>query len=156
MNTTLIYLEKDSKYLMLHRIKKKNDINKDKWIGVGGKFLPGESPDECARREALEETGLTLGKLEYRAVVTFLLNENETEYMHLFTCRDFYGDLGECDEGTLEWIDKKEIYELPLWKGDKIFFRLLEERHPFFFLKLTYQGDELLSAVLDGKELLKL
>ena len=85
MNTTLIYLERDGKYLMLHRIKKKNDINKDKWIGVGGKFLPGESPDECARREALEETGLTLGKLEYRAVVTFLLNENEAEYMHLFS-----------------------------------------------------------------------
>lgn len=151
MNTTLIYLEKDEKYLMLHRVKKKNDINKDKWIGIGGKFLPGESPDECARREALEETGLTLGKLEYRAVVTFLLNDHEAEYMHLFTCRDFNGVLGECDEGDLEWVDKKAIYALPLWEGDKIFFRLLEEKRPFFSLKLTYRGDELLSAVLDGE-----
>ena len=154
MNTRLIYLERDGKYLMLHRIKKKNDINKDKWIGVGGKFLPGESPDECARREALEETGLTLGKLEYRAVVTFLLNENEAEYMHLFTCREFWGDLCECDEGTLEWVDKKEVEALPLWAGDKIFFRLLEEGYPFFSLKLTYRGEELLSAVLDGEELI--
>ncbi len=154
MNTTLVYIEKEDKYLMLHRIKKKNDINKDKWIGIGGKFMEGESPEECVRRETLEETGLTLGKIAYRGIITFIFNKNETEYMHLFTCRDFFGTQRECDEGVLEWVNKKDVYTLPIWEGDKIFFKLLEGEYPFFSLKLIYDGDRLLSAVLDGKTLL--
>ncbi|MBP5662537.1 MAG: 8-oxo-dGTP diphosphatase [Clostridia bacterium] len=154
MNTSLVYLEKDGCYLLLHRTKKERDINHDKWIGVGGKFLPGESPDDCARRETKEETGLVCGKLAYRAVVTFVPDQDVCEYMHLFTCSDFTGKLQECNEGDLAWIPKKDILSLPLWEGDKIFLRLLEENHPFFSLRLAYRGDTLVSARLDGEELL--
>ncbi len=153
LNTTLIHIEKDNKYLMLHRTKKQNDINKDKWIGIGGKFLENESPEECALREAAEETGLTLNKIEYRGIVTFVNNACEGEYMHLFTCSDFSGDLKPCDEGVLEWVDKKELFSLPIWEGDKIFLRLIDTPCPFFSLKLIYQGDKLINAILDGREL---
>ena len=147
-NTTLCYIEKDGKYLMIHRVKKVNDMNKDKWIGIGGKFEERETPFDCVRREALEETGLTLGKLNYRGLVTFVSNEFGTEYMHLFHTDDFSGELLEvCDEGNLEWVDKRNILNLPLWEGDKIFLKLLLETDAFFSLKLEYEGDRLVNVV---------
>ena len=149
-NTTLCYIERDGAYLMIHRIKKQNDMNKDKWIGVGGKFEDGESPFDCARREIKEETGLTVDKLEYRGIVTFVSDLYGTEYMHLFTCDDFTGKLREdCDEGELLWIDKKEVTKLPIWEGDKIFFDLLLTEKRFFSLKLVYSGDKLVSHTVE-------
>lgn len=142
--TTLCYIEKDNKYLMLHRVKKQNDINKDKYIGVGGHFEYGESPDECLKREVFEETGLTLLSYKARGIVTFIYgdenkpSERMVEYMHLYTATEFEGELIECNEGTLEWIDKSKVYDLPVWEGDKIFFKLLEERDDYFSLKLVY------------------
>ncbi len=153
MNTTLCYIEQNDAYLMLHRVKKKNDVNQDKWIGVGGKFEDGESPEECVCREALEETGLTLHRPEYRGLVTFVSDKWETEYMHLFLARDFSGSLVECDEGTLEWVPKSRLEELNLWEGDYIFLNLLEDQVPFFSLKLVYQGDTLTQAVLNGERI---
>ena len=150
-NTTLCYIEKDEKYLMLHRIKKENDLNHDKWVGVGGKFEDKESPEECVIRETLEETGLTLTAFDYRGIVTFVSDEWEGEYMHLFTAHGFTGEIKECDEGNLEWIDKKKLLELTLWEGDKIFLRLLDSDEPFFSLKLQYEGDDLVYAALNGK-----
>lgn len=138
---------------MLHRIKKENDLNKDKWIGVGGKFIDKESPEECAVREVKEETGLTLDSYEYRGIVTFVSNQWETEYMHLFTSRNFHGTLTECDEGVLEWVPKNKLEELHLWEGDKIFFRLLDKGYPFFSLKLVYENENLIHIVLDGKKI---
>lgn len=157
INSTLVYLEnQNGEYLMLHRVKKKNDINHDKWIGVGGGFEYGESPEECAVRETREETGLTLTEYRFRGIVTFDCEGQEcTQYMHLFTASGWTGDmLSDCDEGDLEWIAKERVYELPIWEGDKIFFRLLDENRPFFSLKLSYDAkDVLIRAVLDGKEL---
>lgn len=155
-NTTLIYLENEKgEYLMLHRVKKKNDINHDKWIGVGGGFELGESPEECALRETREETGLTLTDYRFRGIVTFDCEGQKcTQYMHLFTATAWAGELNECSEGDLEWVPKERVYDLPIWEGDKIFFRLLEENRPFFSLKLCYDAkDVLLRAALDGKEL---
>lgn len=153
INTTLCYIEKDGCYLMLHRVKKKNDVNHDKWIGIGGKFEDRESPEDCVLREAKEETGLTLLAPEYRGIVTFVSDEYGTEYMHLFWCGDFTGTIKECDEGNLEWISKEALMQIPMWEGDKIFLRLLDERCPFFSLKLTYQGDVLTEAVLNRRSL---
>lgn len=153
LQTTLCYIEKEDSYLLLHRISKKNDINKDKWIGVGGKFEDRESPEDCLLREAKEETGLTLTSYRLRGIITFISNEQPAEYMFLYTADGYEGEIGACNEGTLEWVKKKEMYQLNLWEGDKIFLRLLEEEHPFFSLKLTYEGDHLLEAVLDGKRL---
>lgn len=153
LNTTLCYIEQDGKYLMLHRVKKKNDINHDKWIGIGGKFEEKESPEDCALREVKEETGLTLTSYAYRGLVTFVSDRYETEYMHLFTADGFTGELIDCDEGTLEWVDKALVPTLPTWAGDRIFLELLARDVPFFSLKLEYVGDTLVRAVLDGKEL---
>jgi len=150
-NTTLCYLERDGQYLMLHRVKKENDVNRDKWIGVGGRFEAGESPDECLRREVLEETGLTLDSWRFRGVVTFFTEGWDTEYMHLFTSGDFHGELTDCDEGVLEWVDIEKVASLPLWEGDHIFLRLLREDAPPFLLTLRYEGDTLVQAVLNGK-----
>ena len=151
--TTLCYLERGDEYLMLHRIKKKNDENHDKWIGVGGKFEAGESPEDCMHREIFEETGLTVTDYRYRGIVTFVSDIYETEYMHLFTVTDWTGEARECDEGELAWIKKKKLFDLTLWQGDRIFLKLLQEDVPFFSLKLTYQGDELQEAVLNGKKI---
>jgi 8-oxo-dGTP diphosphatase len=149
-NTTLCYIEKDGAYLMMHRIKKKNDENHDKWIGVGGKFSDGESPFDCARREIFEETGLTAQRLSYRGIVTFVSDEYGTEYMHLFTSDEYSGTLNKsCDEGVLEWVEKDKIVNLPIWEGDKIFLDLLRKNMPFFSLKLTYSADKLVSHVLE-------
>lgn len=145
-NTTLCYIEKDDAYLMLHRIKKVNDENHDKWIGVGGKFEAGESPEDCLLREVKEETGLMLTDHRYRGLVTFVSDEWGTEYMHLFTATGFEGEMKTCDEGELVWIPKSEIENLNIWEGDKIFFRLLVKSDKFFSLKLTYRGDALVGA----------
>ena len=152
INTTLCHIEKDGKYLMLHRVKKENDLNHDKWVGIGGKFEEKESPEDCNLREVLEETGLTLHSARYCGIVTFVSDRYETEWMHLFYSDDFSGTLLECDEGTLEWVDKQAVYDLPIWEGDKIFLRLIEEGAPFFSLKLEYIGDTLVNAVLNGKK----
>lgn len=150
-NTTLCHIEKDGCYLMLHRIKKENDLNRDKWVGIGGKFEDKESPEECNLREVYEETGLTLKDAEYRGIVTFVSDKWETEYMHIFYSDSFSGKIKDCDEGVLEWVRKERLFSLPIWEGDKIFLRLLEENAPFFSLKLEYKGDTLLKAVLNGK-----
>ena len=152
--TTLCYIENPrGEYLMLPRIKKKNDANHDKWIGIGGKFEDGESPEECVLREVREETGLTLTDYRYRGLVTFVSDAWETEYMHLFTATGFEGALRECDEGVLEWIDKDALAALPQWEGDRLFLRLLRDDGPFFSLKLRYEGEHLAYAALNGKEL---
>lgn len=148
--TTLCYLERGDEYLMLHRTKKKNDENHDKWIGVGGKFEANESPEDCMRREIFEETGLTVTDYRYRGIVAFVSDLYETEYMHLFTVSGWTGEARECDEGELAWIKKQKLFDLTLWQGDRIFLELLQKDVPFFSLKLTYQGDELIEAVLDG------
>lgn len=145
-NTTLCYIEKDDAYLMLHRVKKVNDENHDKWIGVGGKFEAGESPEDCLLREVKEETGLTLTDYRYRGVVTFVSDEWGTEYMHLFTATGFEGEMATCDEGELVWVQKSEIENLNIWEGDKIFFRLLVNSDKFFSLKLQYNGDTLVGS----------
>lgn len=152
--TTLCYIEKDNCYLMLHRVSKKNDINKDKWIGVGGHFQTNESPEDCLLREVKEETGLTLTSYRFRGIVTFITDTlEEAEYMHLYTADGFEGELISCDEGTLEWVKKEDIYNLNLWEGDFIFHRLLDEDAPFFSLKLAYAGNRLVEAVLNGKKI---
>jgi len=150
--TTLCYLIKDGKALMLHRIKKKDDINHDKWIGIGGKFEHGESPEECMQREFLEETGLALLDARYRGIVTFL-SDDWCEYMHLFTAEQSVGEIRECDEGALEWIAWETLTSLPIWEGDKVVLRLLETRDSFFSLKLVYDGEHLVRVMLDGREL---
>ena len=153
LQTTLCYLEQNGCYLMLHRVKKKNDVNHDKWIGVGGKFEPGEDARTCALREVYEETGLTMRAPRYRGIVDFYCPPWPAERMHLFTCSDFTGTMTDCDEGTLEWVPKQAVQALPIWPGDKLFFRLLEQDAPFFHLELYYDGDTLVRAVRDGQEL---
>lgn len=153
-NTTLCYIHNDcGQTLLIHRIKKENDLNHDKWIGVGGKFEDKESPEECLLREVKEETGLTLTAYRYRGIVTFVSDEWETEYMHLFTADGFTGELARCDEGVLEWVDDDKVAALPTWEGDRIFLRLLDEDAPFFSLKLVYVGDTLTYAALNGTEI---
>ena len=151
--TTLCYIERDGQYLMLHRVSKKNDVNKDKWIGVGGHFEGTESPEDCLLREVKEETGLTLTSWQFRGIVTFVCDDYPVEFMCLYTADGFEGQLKDCDEGRLEWVDKKRLMDLELWEGDKIFFRLLDEDAPFFSLKVVYENGVLLSAVLDGREM---
>ena len=152
-NTTLCYITRGDQVLMLHRVKKKNDINKDKWIGIGGKFEDGESPDECLLREAKEETGLTLTAWKCRGVVTFLSEGEDGEYMYLFTADGFEGELKECDEGDLQWVSRDFLTELPKWEGDQIFLDLLWRDAPFFLLTLRYRGARLTEALLDGKKI---
>lgn len=150
--STLCYMERDGKYLMLHRTVKKNDVNKDKWIGVGGHFEADESPEECLLREVREETGYTLTSYRFRGIVTFVSGNGVTEYMSLFTADGFEGEPIPCDEGELAWVDIEDVWSLNIWEGDKIFFRLMDEREQFFSLKLVYDGhDRLISASLDGR-----
>ena len=152
-NTTLCYITRGDEVLMLHRVKKKNDINKDKWIGIGGKFEEGESPDECLLREAMEETGLRLTSWRCRGVVTFLSQGEDGEYMYLFTADGFEGELKECDEGDLQWVSRPFLDRLPKWEGDQIFLDLLWQDAPFFLLTLRYDGGKLTEAVLDGRKI---
>ena len=151
--TTLCYIERDGCYLMLHRVKKKNDANHDKWIGVGGGFEPGEDAQACLLREVREETSLTLTRFRKRGVITFHSDEWEDEEMHLFTADQWTGELGECSEGNLEWVEKARLLELPHWEGDRIFLELLRQDAPFFRLTLEYRGEALSRAELDGREL---
>lgn len=152
-NTTLCYIEQDGRYLMLHRVKKHQDPNAGKWIGVGGKFEENESPDECLVREVKEETGLTLTRWHCRGIVTFMSDEWPTEYMHLFTADGFEGQLADCDEGELAWVKKEDVPALRLWEGDRVFLELLTREEPFFLLKLIYRGEALAGAVLNGRSL---
>lgn len=152
-STTLCYLEQDGKWLMLHRIRKKNDLNEGKWIGVGGKFEEAESPEECLLREVKEETGYTLRSWNYRGIITFVSDKWEAEHMHLFTSDDFTGKYHACDEGAAQWIPIDEVMNLNLWEGDRIFLRLLLDKEPFFSLKLVYKGDTLIYSALNGKEM---
>ncbi len=138
---------------MLHRVKKEKDANKDKWIGIGGKFMEGESPEDCLLREVYEETGLSLTDWHYRGIVTFVSDKWEGEYMHLFTTTEWLGELHDCDEGELRWVEKSKVSSLPIWEGDKIFLRLLAEEEPFFSLKLCYEGEKCVRAVLNGKDM---
>ena len=147
--TTLCYIEKENKYLMLHRTSKKKDGNKDKWSGVGGHFEKGESPEECLLREVKEETGLELTSYQFRGIVTFISDEWPDEYMCLYTADRYTGDIGNCDEGELVWVEKGKIMDLNIWEGDKIFLKLLTENQPFFSLKLEYKGDKLVNTVLN-------
>ena len=154
LNTTLCYVTQGDQVLMLHRVKKEKDLNKDKWIGIGGKFLEGEAPEECLLREAYEETGLTLTSWRCRGVITFLTNGDwEGEYMYLFTADGFTGELKDCDEGELQWVPRQFLDTLPKWEGDKIFLDLLWQDAPFFLLTLRYDGQRLEEAVLNGKKL---
>ena len=152
-NTTLCYIERGDEMLLLHRVKKDRDENAGKWIGVGGHFLEGESPDDCVLRETKEETGLTLTSYALRGIVTFVSDEWGTEYMFLYTADAFEGEVIPCDEGDLAWVKKDRVLSLPLWEGDKIFLALLEKGEPFFSLKLCYRGDDLVRAMLNGKEI---
>ena len=152
-STTLCYLERDDAYLMLHRVKKEDDYNHDKWVGVGGKFERFESPEDCLLREVKEETGLTLTHWRSRGLLTFIWG-NMTEFIHLYTADGWTGEMIQgdaCREGVLVWVPKEKVEQLPIWEGDKIFFKLLNEEHPWFSLKLVYEGDVLRQAVLDGK-----
>ncbi len=154
LQTSLCYIEANGKFLMMHRIKKENDLNHDKWVGIGGKFLDGETPEECMLREVREETGLELKDWRYRAIVYFRSDEWPPEAMHLFTASPLSEEIsGECGEGVLEWVDKDKVCDLPIWEGDKIFFALLNAEYPFFELELCYEGDTLIKAVLDGRQL---
>lgn len=155
--TTLCYIEQDGRYLMLHRTKKQKDGNRGKWIGIGGHFEAGESPEDCLIREVREETGLTLTRYRFRGLVTFLSGDWQ-EYMCLYTADGFTAEdgtaLADCPEGELAWIAKEEVDTLEQWEGDRIFLRLLREERPFFSLKLSYEGETLAEAVLDGKRIL--
>ena len=153
-NTTLCYITRGDQVLMLHRVKKENDVNRDKWIGIGGKFQGEETPDECLLREVREETGLTLTSWRCRGIVTFLCEGVEGEYMYLFTADGFEGALKDCDEGNLEWISREKLDSLPKWEGDQIFLDLLWKDAPFLLLTLKYREDKLLQAVLNGKTVL--
>ena len=154
VNATLCYVLRGNDVLMLHRVKKKNDVNKDKWIGIGGKFEKNESPDECLLREAMEETGLKLTSWRCRGIVTFLPNEPwEGEYMYLFTADEFEGEVGECNEGDLQWVSRDFLDQLPKWEGDQIFLDLIWQNAPFFLLTLRYDGDKLVEAILNGEKI---
>ena len=141
--SSLCYIEKDEKYLMLHRTKKKNDINENKWIGIGGKFEADESPEECIVREVKEETGLTLNSYKLRGIITYISKTWETEYVCLFTSNYFSGKLIECDEGDLKWINKKDVLNLKTWEGDKIFIDKIQKDDKFFTIKFEYDEDKL-------------
>ncbi len=153
-NSTLVHIDNGDSWLMLHRVKKVNDVNKDKWIGVGGGFWENESPEDCARREVYEETGLTVGRLSLRAVVTFVIEGGECEQMFVFTTSDYTGKIKECDEGVLEWVPKKKLYDMDIWEGDKIFLRKIENpSEPFFTLKLVYdKNGKLLESIMNGEQ----
>ncbi len=158
--TTLCYMEQGDSYLMLHRIKKKKDVNKDKWIGVGGKFEEDESPEECLLREVFEETGVTLTSWKLRGIITFVSEGWDSELMFLYTADAWEGNLDEvllsdCPEGQLEWVPKKDLFRLNLWEGDRIFLKLLLEEREFFSLKLSYRGDQLIYAALNGKKIIE-
>ena len=150
-DTTLCYIERDGKYLMLYRNKKENDVNEGKYVGIGGHFEGNETPSECVIREVREESSLILNTPKYRGIVTFVSDKYESERMHLFTCDDFSGEISECNEGELSWVEKSKIEELPMWEGDIYFLRMLNEERDFFQMKLVYKGDTLIEYYLNDK-----
>ena len=148
--TTLCYIENNDCYLMLHRTKKKKDVNKDKWIGVGGHAEGNETPQECLLREVKEETGLLLTSYKFRGLITFISDEYEAEMMCLFTADGYTGELITCDEGELEWVKKSEVPQLPTWEGDAQFLKLLlEDEKRFFAMKLRYEGERLVEKSVE-------
>ena len=150
--TSLVYLERDGKYLILHRTKKEFDENGDKWIGVGGKFEPGETPDECALREVKEEAGLMMTDFRLRGLIVFVSDVWGLEYMYLYTSTKWRGRLIDCDEGELVWLDKRELLTKKLWEGDRLFLKAIDERKEFFMMKFRYEGERL-AEVVDSKGL---
>lgn len=146
--STLCYLEKDNKYLMLLRNKKEKDVNEGKWIGVGGKCEKGESPEECVIRETFEETGIKLESLKMRGVMTFASEGWEDEYIFVYTSDKFSGHITECNEGELAWIDKDKIMDLNLWNGDRIFLDIMINSDKLFSIKLSYKGDDIVDKQL--------
>lgn len=139
-STSLCYIFKEDKVLLLYRNKKENDANEGKWIGVGGKTEEGETPEECMKREVLEETGLVVTKYHYHGVIKFISEMWDDEEMHLFSASEFEGDIKVCDEGRLEWIDKSMVFDLPMWEGDKYFLKPLLEGKESINLILRYEG----------------
>lgn len=151
--TTLCYISCADRTLMLHRTKKKNDENEGKWVGIGGKFEAGESPEECLLREVYEETGIVLEEYLFRGIVTFVSDKWGTEYMCLYTAKAENEAVKDCAEGDLCWIETEKLDTLPMWEGDRIFFDLIRKNSPFFSLKLSYEGDTLIGASLNGKKI---
>lgn len=159
--TTLCYIENNDDYLVLHRVKRKVDVNEDKWVGVGGHFMDNECPFSCVKREVREETSLDIDSFKLRGVVTFISDCWETDYMFLYTASINdelrasidVNDYNLCDEGNLRWVNKKELLTYNIWEGDKIFLELLESGKCGFDLKLTYRGNQLIEAMLDGIKL---
>lgn len=148
--TTLCYIENNDCYLMLHRTKKKKDVNKDKWIGVGGHAEGNETPQECLLREVKEETGLLLTSYKFRGLITFISDKYEAEMMCLFTADGYTGELITCDEGELEWVKKSDVPQLPTWEGDAQFLKLLlEDEKRFFAMKLRYEGERLVEKSVE-------
>ena len=144
IDTTLCHIRKDGKWLMLHRNKKEDDLNEGKWIAPGGKSLPGETPEQCARREALEETGLVLGEIRCLGVVHFRSDTWEDEEMYLFVCGDFTGELiKDCPEGELAWIEEEKVMDLPMWEGDRLFMPDVLAGRDGIDLTVVYEGDRL-------------
>ncbi|MDD6095329.1 MAG: 8-oxo-dGTP diphosphatase [Clostridia bacterium] len=148
--TTLCYIRNGGKTLMLHRVKKENDENAGKWVGIGGNLEAGESPEDCLVREVREETGLLLSEYTFRGLITFVSDLWGTEYMCLFTGKSDTREVIECSEGNLKWVDDRELETLPMWEGDRVFFNLLKEERPFFSLKLRYEGEKLAEITVDG------
>ena len=153
--STLCYIERDGCYLMLHRVKKQQDVNAGKWIGVGGKLEEGESPDECAMREVMEETGLAFTHPRMRGVITFISAGWDDEIMFLYTGEAEGTVRPDCDEGILRWVPIQEVPSLNLWEGDRVFLRLLLSTQDFFSLKLSYQGDTLVYCALNSIDITK-
>lgn len=151
--TTLCYIQRDDQYLMLHRIRKHKDPNQNKWIGVGGGIEDGETPDQCLLREVKEETGFTLTSWKKRGVIDFISDTWEDEIMHLYTADGFTGEIIDCDEGVLQWVKIADVLTLPLWEGDRVFLKLLQQDAPYFHLRLQYHGEALAGAVLNGEEI---
>lgn len=147
IKTTLCYIEKDDKYLMLFRNKKHSDVNEGKWVGVGGKFEAGETAAECLLREVKEETGLTLTSYHYYGIVNFISDIWEDEEMHLFLGTDFTGELiSDCNEGTLKWVEKSDVLSLPAWEGDRYFLTEMIRGASEINMTLRYEGDELVEV----------
>lgn len=153
--STLCYIEKDGKVLLLYRNKKENDPNEGKWIGVGGKIEEGETPDTCVIREVREETGLILTDYSYCGKVRFISEAWDEEEMYLFSATGFTGEISrDCDEGELSWVEKDRVADLPMWEGDRYFLKEMTDGRRDIDMTLVYKGtgdQEHLHEVIDNK-----